>query len=98
VASIWLNGSYHTTTNQTIREATMSEDTLTALAALRVDEQNLRVHVDKVVRSSVEETLNGLLDAAADQIAARSAKSAQRSAWILERATTGDSLRPKRVR
>ena len=36
--------------------------------ALRVDEGKLRSHVDEVVRSSVEETLNGLLDAEADQI------------------------------
>src|SRR6185437_12896849 len=36
--------------------------------ALQVDEAKLRGHVDEVVRSSVEETLNGLLDAEADQI------------------------------
>jgi putative transposase len=38
-----------------------------ALGALRVDEGKLKDHVDEVV-SSVEETLNGLLDAEADQI------------------------------
>ena len=43
-------------------------DTPAALGALRVDEGKLRNHVDEVVRSSVEETLNGLLDAEADQI------------------------------
>ncbi len=46
----------------------MGDDTLAALGALRVDEGKLRGHVDEVVRSSVEETLNGLLDAEADQI------------------------------
>jgi putative transposase len=46
----------------------MGEDTSAALGALRVDEGKLRNHVDAVVRSSVEETLNGLLDAEADQI------------------------------
>ena len=46
----------------------MGDDTRTALGALRVDEEKLRGHVDEVVRSSVEETLNGLLDAEADQI------------------------------
>ena len=46
----------------------MGDDTPAALGALRVDEQKLRGHVDEVVRSSVEETLNGLLDAEADQI------------------------------
>jgi len=40
----------------------MQDDTLTALGALQVDETKLRGHVDEVVRSSVEETLNALLD------------------------------------
>jgi hypothetical protein len=68
VASIWFNGSYHTTKNQTIGETTMGEDTPAALGALRVDEGKLNGHVDQVVRSSVEKTLNGLLDAEADEI------------------------------
>ena len=46
----------------------MSDDTPTALGALQIDEGKLRGHVDEVVRSSVEETLNGLLDAEADEI------------------------------
>jgi len=46
----------------------MNDDTPAALGALRVDEGKLRNHVEEVVRSSVEETLNGLLDAEADHI------------------------------
>jgi transposase-like protein len=46
----------------------MRDDTPAALGALHVDETKLRGHVDEVVRSSVEETLNGLLDAEADEI------------------------------
>jgi transposase-like protein len=46
----------------------MGNDTPAALGALRVDEAKLKGHVDEVVRSSVEETLNGLLDAEADFI------------------------------
>jgi putative transposase len=46
----------------------MGNDTPAALGALRVDEEKLRGHVDEVVRSSVEETLNGLLDEEADRI------------------------------
>ena len=46
----------------------MGEDTPAALGALRVDEGKLKGHVDEVVRSSVEETLNALLDAEADEI------------------------------
>jgi transposase-like protein len=46
----------------------MENDTPTALVALQVDETKLKGHVDEVVRSSVEETLNALLDAEADEI------------------------------
>src|SRR5882724_9780110 len=46
----------------------MGDDTPTTLGALHVDEAKLKGHVDEVVRSSVEETLNALLDAEADQI------------------------------
>ena len=46
----------------------MTDDTPAALGALRVDEGKLKSHVDEVVRSSVEETLNGLLDEEADRI------------------------------
>jgi len=58
----------------------MADDTPAALGALRVDEGKLRNHVDEVVRSSVEETLNALLDAEADVIcrAQRYERSAER--------------------
>src|SRR6202007_2416985 len=46
----------------------MGDDTPAPIGAVQVDEAKLRGHVDEVVRSSVEETLNGLLDAEADQI------------------------------
>jgi len=47
----------------------MPEDTTESLKdAIRVDAGQLRGHIDEAVRSSVEETLNGLLDAEADQI------------------------------
>lgn len=36
--------------------------------AFRIDEAKIRGHVDQVVRQSVEETLNGLLDAEADAL------------------------------
>jgi putative transposase len=59
----------------------MTEDTTEELAgAIRVDEQQLRGHIDEAVRSSVEETLNGLLEAEADAIcrAGRYERSADR--------------------
>jgi putative transposase len=45
---------------------------------IQVDEEQIRSHVDEVVRSSVEATLNGLLDAEADQLC--QAKRYERSA------------------
>ena len=47
----------------------MGDDTTEALkGAIQVDEGQLRSHIDEAVRSSVEETLNALLEAEADQI------------------------------
>jgi transposase-like protein len=46
----------------------MENDTPKALGALQVDETKLMDHVHDVVRSSVEEKLNALLDAEADEI------------------------------
>jgi putative transposase len=37
-------------------------------SVIRVDEQELRGHLDEVVRASVEETLNSMLDAEADRL------------------------------
>src|SRR5438874_2086639 len=55
--------------SQTRSEATMDEDSAAPLeGAIRVDEKQLRGHIDEAVRSSVEETLNALLDAEAEQI------------------------------
>ena len=59
----------------------MAEDTAEGLRdAIRVDTAELRGHVDAVVRSSVEETLNALLQAEADGIcgATRYARSPER--------------------
>ena len=59
----------------------MQEDTTERLKdAIRVDAGQLRGHIDEAVRSSVEETLNGLLEAEADQIcgAGRYQRSADR--------------------
>ena len=39
------------------------------VSVVKIDEAQLRGHVDEVVRSSVEETLNAMLDAEADQLA-----------------------------
>lgn len=44
---------------------------------IKVDEGRMRQHVEEVVRQSVEETLNGLLEAEADELCG--AKRYQRS-------------------
>jgi transposase-like protein len=47
----------------------MGDDTTKRLrGSIRVDEEQIQGHVDAVVRSSVEETLNAMLDAEADQL------------------------------
>ncbi len=35
---------------------------------IQIDDQQIRIHFEDVVRTSVEETPNGLLDAEADQL------------------------------
>src|SRR5438874_13321182 len=76
----------------------MAEDTAEGLKdAIRVDTAELRGHVDAVVRSSVEETLNALLQAEADQIckAGRYERSPQRGRYAggTLRAEAGDQRR-----
>src|SRR4249920_3364725 len=59
----------------------MAEDTTEGLKdAIRVDQQQVRGQLEQMVRSSVEETLNALLQAEADQIckAGRYQRSAER--------------------
>lgn len=48
----------------------MSEDTGTRALSnvVRIDDEQIRDHLGKIVRGSVEETLNGLLDAEADRL------------------------------
>ena len=61
-------------------EAT-KEHEIRKVPVVSVDEQELRAHVSEVVRQSVEETLNGLLDAEADALcqARRYERNAQRA-------------------
>jgi len=51
----------------------MSEDNMDSTAkpvsnVVQIDEDRIRGHLDRIVRSSVEETLNGMLDAEADRL------------------------------
>ena len=60
---------------------TINEDGKKKVPVIAVDEQELRSHVSEVVRQSVEETLNGLLEAEADALcqARRYERNAQRA-------------------
>ena len=47
----------------------MSDDTPSLLNnVITIDDERIKSHLDRVVRGSVEETLNTLLDAEADQL------------------------------
>ena len=77
----------------------MGKDTAEGLKdAIRVDTAELRGHVDEVVRSSVEETLNALLQAEAEQICKAGATNAHRSESIRGRDITSGSWRPRPAR
>lgn len=47
----------------------MRDDSTKRLSkVIRIDESEIRGHLDEMVRGTVEETLNGLLDAEADAL------------------------------
>src|SRR5690606_24919910 len=47
----------------------MSEDTSSKLGkVVQIDEARIEAHLDRIVRGTVEETLNGLLDAEAERL------------------------------
>jgi hypothetical protein len=76
----------------------MSDDTLAVLGALHVDEGKLKGHVDEVVRSSVEETLNGRWMRRRITSAGHSDTSGPRIGWMAGPDTTSASSRPRPAR
>jgi hypothetical protein len=46
----------------------MSDDTPSPLNVITIDDERIKSHLDRVVRGTVEETLNALLDAEADRL------------------------------
>jgi len=69
----------------------MTNDTLSPLNnVITIDDERIRNHLDWVVRGSVEETLNAILDAEADRLC-----NAQR--YGTHRGTTGHARRPLRA-
>jgi len=49
-------------------QASVEQSERTMRDVISIDEQKVRGHVDRIVRQSVEDTLNGLLDAEADEL------------------------------
>ena len=50
----------------------MSDDTPSPLNnVITIDDERIKSHLDRVVRGTVEDTLNALLDAEADRLCAR---------------------------
>jgi hypothetical protein len=63
------------------KEATMSEDAPIPGPlnnVIRIDDERIKGHLDRVVRGTVEETLNSLLDAEADRLCNRTKIRTQR--------------------
>jgi putative transposase len=68
VVSIWLNWSLRETNDRKKETTTMKKDTPKLNNVIEIDEARIREHLGELVRGSVEETLNALLDAEADQL------------------------------
>jgi hypothetical protein len=66
---------------------------------IRIDDERVRDHLGRIVRGTVEETLNAMLEAEADRLCAtRGAMSAWRRGGISALAATTASCRPRRAR
>jgi hypothetical protein len=70
----------------------MTEDTPSRLGnVVTIDDERIKSHLDRVVRGSVEETLNALLDAEADRLCNAERTSAARPVAIGGPVTTSAS-------
>ena len=78
----------------------MNNDTLSPLGnVITIDDERIKSHLDRVVRGSVEETLNALLNAEADRLCnGQRATNAARHAAIRAPAATSAICRPRLAR
>ena len=65
---------------------------------IRIEEEKIRSHVGEVVRETVEQTLNGLLQAEADELCGAKRTRVRPSGSIRGLGTTTASCRPRRAR
>jgi putative transposase len=62
----------------------MTENTPSPLGnVISIDDERIKSHLDRVVRGTVEETLNALLEAEADRLTAAEAE-ARQSVWAAD--------------
>ena len=66
--------------------------------AIKIDEKEIQDHIDGLVRQSVEDTLNALLNAEADAICMRAAISGHRIGWTPGREAVTENCSPRRAR
>ena len=77
----------------------MIENTPSPLGnVISIDDERIKSHLDRVVRGTVEETLNALLEAEADRRAMPSATSVVRLAATPVPVITSATCRPRLVR
>jgi hypothetical protein len=77
----------------------MTENTPSPLGnVISIDDERIKSHLDRVVRGTVEETLNALLDAEATGCAMRSVTNAAKRAATRAPAITSASCRPRPAR
>jgi len=77
----------------------MNNDTLSPLGnVITIDDERIKSHLDRVVRGSVEETLNALLDAEADRLCNAQRYERSAAAVIRAPATTSAICRPRLAR
>ena len=65
---------------------------------VKIDEGRIREHLGELVRGTVEETLNGLLDAEAEQLCNAARYERRRSGGTAAQGTIGASCRPRPAR
>ena len=66
--------------------------------AIKIDEKEIQDHIDGLVRQSVEDTLNALLNAEADASCNAAAISGHRIGWTPGREAVTESCSPRRAR
>ncbi len=77
----------------------MENDSTTPMGRVtRIDEGEIRGHLDKMVRGTVEETLNAMLDEEADQMCQAQRYERSPDGSIPEPATTSASCTPRQAR